>query len=112
MSRQIILIGRGVGAPTAEKTLGDLAGRLSKRLGFPVLTALLDHGEQSIHAALDRSLASGAGQVDEVLVVPAEVPRNRYLETWARKAVAHWIERVSLDAGGPPVIRFGTSVSE
>jgi (2Fe-2S) ferredoxin len=89
MRQQIVLVGRAVGAPTAERTLADLAVRLSRHMGVPVRPALLDHGERSLHSTLDECRSHGAS---DVVVVPAQVPRDRYLETWARKAIAHWME--------------------
>ncbi|WP_207781929.1 (2Fe-2S) ferredoxin domain-containing protein [Phytoactinopolyspora limicola] len=105
MSRQIVLVGRALGAPTAEQTLASLAGRLAERLGHPVRPALLDHGERSVHGALDQCLADGA---TDILLVPAQVPRDRYLETWSRKATAHWIQKAGMDTG----VRVAAGVSE
>jgi (2Fe-2S) ferredoxin len=119
MSRHIILVGRALGAPTAERTLNDLARRLSLRARSTVRAALLDHGERSLHDALDECRADGAA---EVLVIPAQVPRDRYLESWVGKAAAHWAEaRAERNAPGAaerrggigwPPVRIGVGVSE
>ncbi|NED95535.1 hypothetical protein G1H11_09435 [Phytoactinopolyspora alkaliphila] len=90
MTRQIVLVGRALGAPAAERALSRLAVRLRERTGDIVRSALLDHGEESLHDALDECHADGA---TEVLVLPVQVPRDRYLETWVGKAAAHWTER-------------------
>nr|WP_281353680.1 (2Fe-2S) ferredoxin domain-containing protein [Phytoactinopolyspora mesophila] len=111
------MVGRALGAPTAEQTLADLATRLSHHLDMSVRPALLDHGERSIHSALDECRADGAS---DVVVLPAQVPRDRYLETWARKAVAHWMEPSATtdmepgaqDPGEQMRVRFGAGVSE
>ncbi|NED98622.1 (2Fe-2S) ferredoxin domain-containing protein [Phytoactinopolyspora halotolerans] len=119
MSREIVLVGRALGAPSAERALGDLASRLAERLNAQlhldvrIDTAMLDHGERSLHDALDGCLDSGA---DHVLVVPVQIPRDRYLETWTAKAIAHWRERgaarVAGARGAVPDVRIAAPVSQ
>ncbi|AYY15061.1 hypothetical protein EF847_22555 [Actinobacteria bacterium YIM 96077] len=90
MNRQIVLVGRALGAPTADRALGDLAQRLADRAGAPVRAAMLDHGERSVHDALDACADDGSR---DVLILPVQVPRDRYVETWVAKAAAHWMQR-------------------
>lgn len=112
MRQQVILVGRGLGSPTAERELNALADQCASRWDLPVSAAMLDHGEVSVHDALDTAVFAG---VDSVLLIPVQVPRDRYLETWAAKAAAHWRERAqhSRDAGriaAVPDVRLGPSV--
>ncbi|WP_129664478.1 (2Fe-2S) ferredoxin domain-containing protein [Phytoactinopolyspora endophytica] len=70
---------------------------------------MLDHGERSLHDVLDTCRHDAAA---EVLVVPVQVPRDRYLETWIDKAIAHWREKAEGSASNVPEVRIGVGASE
>ncbi|HLU55242.1 MAG TPA: CbiX/SirB N-terminal domain-containing protein [Pseudonocardia sp.] len=70
-----------------ERSLRAFVAAVAERTTGPVRAAYLDHGEPSIHSALDEVAAAG---VDDVLLVPLAVPADRYLVTWMAKAVANW----------------------
>src|SRR5690606_23037446 len=85
--RALVLVARPTPAGLDERSLRAFVAAVAERTTGPVRAAYLDHGEPSIHSALDEVAAAG---VDDVLLVPLAVPAGRYLVTWMAKAVANW----------------------
>ncbi|MEU4160481.1 (2Fe-2S) ferredoxin domain-containing protein [Actinoplanes sp. NPDC026670] len=85
MNRRVLLVARSVTHHGGHDAIHRLAAVVGESLGVPVQGCFLDGAEPSLHAALDA--AADAGQV---VLVPTHVPPDRYLDTWIRRAVAHW----------------------
>jgi (2Fe-2S) ferredoxin len=81
----VLLIARAVTHHGGHDAIHRLAAAVSATTGVPVRACFLDGTEPSLHAALDEAADHG-----EVLLVPAHLPPDRYLDTWIRRAVAHW----------------------
>ncbi|MCO8269259.1 NAD(P)H-dependent oxidoreductase subunit E [Actinoplanes sp. TRM 88003] len=75
----VLLVARSVTHHGGHDAIHRLAATVGARACF------LDGADPSLHAALDE--ADG-----EVVLVPAHLPPDRYLDTWIRRAVAHWRE--------------------
>ncbi|MEV0329001.1 (2Fe-2S) ferredoxin domain-containing protein [Micromonospora echinospora] len=83
----VLLVARAVVHVGGQDTVHRLADEVAATLGVPVAACFLDGAAPSLHAALDAAVTAG---VDEVLLVPTHLPPDRYLETWIRRAHAHW----------------------
>ncbi|WP_428965759.1 (2Fe-2S) ferredoxin domain-containing protein [Micromonospora fluostatini] len=85
MTRQVLLVARSVTHHGGHDAVHRLAEAVAGALGEPVRGCFLDGAAPSLHVALD-----AAADADEVVLVPAHLPPDRYLDTWLRRAVAHW----------------------
>ncbi|BCL18037.1 (2Fe-2S) ferredoxin domain-containing protein [Micromonospora sagamiensis] len=83
----VLLVARAVTHVGGQDTVRRLAVDVAEALDVPVSACFLDGAAPSLHAALDDAVAAGA---DEVLLVPTHLPPDRYLDTWIRRAHAHW----------------------
>ncbi|NJP35768.1 (2Fe-2S) ferredoxin domain-containing protein [Micromonospora thermarum] len=90
MTRHVLLVARAVTHTAGHDTVRRLAADLRAALGAPVSACFLDGAAPSLHDALDTAVTDGAG---EVLLVPTHLPPDRYLDTWIRRAHAHWAAR-------------------
>ena len=81
----VLLVSRGATHHGGHDTIHRLAATAAEATGVPVRACFLDGAEPSLHAALDAVPEHG-----EVLLVATHVPPDRYLDTWIRRAVAHW----------------------
>ncbi|MDI6104764.1 CbiX/SirB N-terminal domain-containing protein [Actinoplanes sp. NEAU-A12] len=87
MTRHVLLVARSVTHHGGHDAVHRLAATVGAARGVPVRACFLDGAEPSLHAALDTAVAEAAG---DVLLVPAHLPPDRYLDTWIRRAIAHW----------------------
>ncbi|MFI5495862.1 (2Fe-2S) ferredoxin domain-containing protein [Actinoplanes sp. NPDC051859] len=81
----VLLIARSVTHHGGHEAVHRLAAAAAAELELPVRACFLDGAEPSLHAALDEVPPD-----DDVLLVGAHLPPDRYLDTWIRRAVAHW----------------------
>jgi (2Fe-2S) ferredoxin len=81
----VLLVSRSVTHHGGHDAIHRLAAAAAEQTGRPVRACFLDGAEPSLHAALDDMPHGG-----EVLLVAVHVPPDRYLDTWIRRAVAHW----------------------
>ncbi|MFY1692860.1 (2Fe-2S) ferredoxin domain-containing protein [Plantactinospora sp. WMMB782] len=87
MTRHILLVARSVTHTGGHDAVHRLAAAVSVALDEPVRACFLDGAGPSLHDALDTARADGA---HEVVLVPTHLPPDRYLDTWIRRAHAHW----------------------
>ncbi|MEU6206590.1 (2Fe-2S) ferredoxin domain-containing protein, partial [Micromonospora musae] len=87
MTRQALLVARAVTHTGGDEAVRRLAEDLADTVDDAVSVCFLDGAAPSLHAALDAAVAAGT---DEVLLVPTHLPPDRYLDTWIRRAHAHW----------------------
>lgn len=81
----ILLVSRSATHHGGHAAVHRLAAATAEATGRPVRACFLDGAEPSLHAALD-AVPDG----DEALLVAVHLPPDRYLDTWIRRAVAHW----------------------
>ncbi|WP_067502146.1 (2Fe-2S) ferredoxin domain-containing protein [Actinoplanes sp. TFC3] len=81
----ILLVSRSVTHHGGQDAIHRLAAATAEATGLPVRACFLDGAEPSLHAALD-----ALPEDDEALLVAVHLPPDRYLDTWVRRAVAHW----------------------
>ncbi|WP_229402837.1 (2Fe-2S) ferredoxin domain-containing protein [Micromonospora okii] len=81
----VLLVSCGATHHGGHDAIHRLAAAVAEATGVPVRACFLDGAEPSLHAALDAIPEHG-----EVLRVATHVPPDRYLDTWIRRAVAHW----------------------
>ncbi|QGN49687.1 CbiX/SirB N-terminal domain-containing protein [Micromonospora sp. WMMD558] len=87
MTRHVLLVARAVTHTAGHDTVHRLAADLRPALGAPVSACFLDGARPSLHDALDAAVTDGAS---DIVLVPTHLPPDRYLDTWIRRAHAHW----------------------
>ncbi|SCL39320.1 (2Fe-2S) ferredoxin [Micromonospora pallida] len=81
----VLLVSRSATHHGGHDAIHRLAAATAEATGLPVRACFLDGAAPSLHAALE-----AVPDHDEVLLVAVHVPPDRYLDTWIRRAVAHW----------------------
>lgn len=87
MTRHVLLVARAVAHTAGQDSVHRLAADLTCALGTPVAACFLDGVAPSLHSALDDAVTAGAS---DIVLVPTHLPADRYLDTWIRRAHAHW----------------------
>lgn len=95
MSRCIVLLTRATPGLRDGDDLRALAEAVQRRIGDPTRVAYLDGAHPGLTDVLSEDFA-------EFVLVPAQVPADRYLTSWARRVVAAWLSR----AADPPSVRL------
>lgn len=89
MSRRTVVVVRPTVSGIDEVATRKLIDQVRSAARQDVRLAYLDVGSPSVHEVLDEAVVDG---VSDVVLLPVAVPRDKYLTTWTRRAVANWSE--------------------
>lgn len=88
--RRTVVVLRPTVSGIDESAARTLVERVRERRDHhDVRLAFLDVASPSLHEVLDEAVADG---VDDALLLPVSVPRDKYLTTWTKRGVANWVE--------------------
>lgn len=97
MSRLVVLVARSGRHADPVESLDPAVARL-RAAGREACVAVLDSCGPTVTEVLDDARAA---RRDDVVLVPAHLPPDRYLVAWLRRVVGHWLRTAERD--GEPV---------
>ncbi|MCG7633485.1 (2Fe-2S) ferredoxin domain-containing protein [Gordonia McavH-238-E] len=86
---RIVVVLRPTVSGLDEASAVAMVDRLRARSARDVGLAYLDISTPTVHDELDRAAGDGLSAVN---LVPVAIPRDKYLVTWTKRAVANWRE--------------------